>query len=217
MQFDNFALKTNVLAFASRSKAQGKPRRPSTACSWTRTVSIRERKWNDIELGAQHDQAYPLARRLNTLLRHGEFPREEDGNEWILETKDYLRNDFENSQHWSDEMWKSTMAKGRGNKKRFQHCTDLSGQENLHLRALQGHSGRNLIDPSLQDNVVNSERLRRVHLSHRVVQSIHTSSQIQDWYREGQHLGKKRQTVFFLPLIPMDKEHKGSAWNKPCH
>ena len=78
MQFDNFALKTNVLAFASRSKAQGKPRRPSTACSSTRTVSIRERKWNDIELGAQHDQAYPWAKRLNTLLRHGEFPREED-------------------------------------------------------------------------------------------------------------------------------------------
>ena len=60
------------------------------------------------------------------------------------------------------------MAKGGGNKKRFQHCTDLSGQENLHLRALQGHSGRNPIDPLLQDNVVNSERLRRVHLSHRV-------------------------------------------------
>ena len=43
-----------------------------------------------------------------------------------------------------------------GNKKRFQYCTDPSEQENLYLRALQGHSGRNPKDPSLQNNV-NSE------------------------------------------------------------
>ena len=46
------------------------------------------------------------------------------------------------------------MAKGGGDKKRFQYCTDPSGQEILYLQALQGHSGRNLIDPSLQDNVL---------------------------------------------------------------
>ena len=40
------------------------------------------------------------------------------------------------------------------NKKRYQYCTDPSGQEILYLRALQGHSGRSLIDPTLQDNVV---------------------------------------------------------------
>ena len=51
-------------------------------------------------------------------------------------------------------MWKSKMAGGGGNKKIFQHCTDPSGQEILCLRAIQGHSGRNLIDPSLQDNVL---------------------------------------------------------------
>ena len=45
------------------------------------------------------------------------------------------------------------MAGGGGNNKIFQHCTDPSGQEILNLRALQGHSGGNLIDPSLQDNV----------------------------------------------------------------
>ena len=36
----------------------------------------------------------------------------------------------------------------------FQYCTDSSRQEILFLRALQCHSGRNLIDPSLQDNVL---------------------------------------------------------------
>ena len=33
MQFEDFALKTNVLAFASRSKAKAKPRRRTSACS----------------------------------------------------------------------------------------------------------------------------------------------------------------------------------------
>ena len=38
-------------------------------------------------------------------------------------------------------------------KRRYQYCTDISGTI-VYLRALQGHSGRNLIDPSLQDNVI---------------------------------------------------------------
>ena len=45
------------------------------------------------------------------------------------------------------------MVKGGGNKKRYQYCTDSSGTI-LYLRALQGHSGRNLTDPSSQDNVL---------------------------------------------------------------
>ena len=45
-------------------------------------------------------------------------------------------------------------GRGRGNKKRFQYCTDPSGQEVLYLRALQGHSGRDPIDLTLQDNVL---------------------------------------------------------------
>ena len=39
------------------------------------------------------------------------------------------------------------------NKIIFQYCADSSG-EILSLRALQGHSGRNLINPLLQDNVI---------------------------------------------------------------
>ena len=46
------------------------------------------------------------------------------------------------------------MAGGGGNKKRFQYCTDPSGQEILYLRALQGCSGHSFSDPLLQDNVL---------------------------------------------------------------
>ena len=69
------------------------------------------------------------------------------------EIKDYLQNHVVCCHHWSDEKWKKSMAVGGGHKKIFQYCTD-SSRTILHLRALQGHSGRNLIDPSLQDNVV---------------------------------------------------------------
>ena len=68
---------TEVFAFASRSKAKAKPRRPSTTCSSSRTFLILGRTWIDIEPGAQFDQAYPVAKRINTLVRHGELLREE--------------------------------------------------------------------------------------------------------------------------------------------
>ena len=61
--------------------------------------------------------------------------------------KDNLLNKFEHSEHWSDEMWQSRMAGGGAKKKIFQYCTDPSEQEILYLRALQDHSGSNLIDP----------------------------------------------------------------------
>ena len=50
---EEFALKTNVLAFASRPKAKARPRRPTSACSSSRTVPICERRWTDIEPGTR--------------------------------------------------------------------------------------------------------------------------------------------------------------------
>ena len=43
MKSEEFALKSNVLAFASRSKAKAKPRRRTSACSSTRTLPICEK------------------------------------------------------------------------------------------------------------------------------------------------------------------------------
>ena len=96
---------------------------------------------------------YPVSKKLVNLLRHGSLPREDDGTIEFWRTKDYLQDHFVFCHHWSDEKWNSSMAGGGGHKKNFQYCSDSSGTI-LYLRALQGHSGRNLIDPSLQDNVV---------------------------------------------------------------
>ena len=153
MQFEEFAMKSNARAFASRSKAKAKPKRRISACPSTRTLPIGERKWTDIEPQDHSPTDYSLSKKLNNLLRHGSLPREDDGAIEFWRLKEYLRNDLVHSRPWSDEKWKSTLAKKGGNKKLFQYCTDSSG-EILHLRALQGHSGRNVIDPSLQDNVL---------------------------------------------------------------
>ena len=146
--------KLNAGDFASRSKAKAKPQRRDSACSSTRTVPTGERSWLDIEPQKYSLSDYPVSKKLINNLRHGSLPREDDGAIEFWRRKEYLRNDLVRSQHWSDEKWKCTMAKGGGNKKRFKYCTDPSGQEILDLRALEGHSGRNLIDPSLQDNVL---------------------------------------------------------------
>ena len=79
--------KTEVFAFASRSKAKAKPRRPSTECSSSRTVLVLERTRIDIEPGAQFDQAYPVAKRINTLLRHWTITSRRRWSDRILETE----------------------------------------------------------------------------------------------------------------------------------
>ena len=160
-------MKTEVFAFASRSKAKAKPRRLSTTCSSSRTVPILERIWTDIEPGAQFDQAYPVAKRLNTLLRHGEIPREEDGAIELWRLKDYLRNNFENSQYWSDDVWKSKMV-GRRRQRKQDSSTILIRQDKKFFTSelfkvsfmTQSHLSYTA------GQCVNSEQFLRVHLSY---------------------------------------------------
>ena len=147
-----------------------------------------------------------MANRFNTLLRHGHLPREEDGAIEFWRLKDCLQNDFVRSQHWSDEMWKSAMAKGGGNKKRFQYCTDPSGQEVLFLRALQGHSGRNSIDPELQDNVLIPNNF--FEYIHHIGCAINLHSLTNSGLIPGGQNLSNRQTVFFTSVDPRNKEHR---------
>ena len=99
--------------------------------------------------------------------------------------------------------WKSTMAKGWRKQERFQYCPDPSGQEILHLRALQGHSGRNLIDPSLQDHVVSPNDFFE-YIYHKGC-AINLHSIVKSGLTPGGQNLSKRQTVFFLAINPRDK------------
>ena len=149
----------------------------------------------------------PSGKRLNTLLRQRELRREEDGAVEFWRKKDYHRNDLVRSQHWFDEKWKSTMAGGGGNKKRFQYCADPSGQEILYLRALQGHSGRNPIDPKLQDNVLIPNNFFEYIYHIGCAVSLHsiTNSVL---IAGGQNSSRETQTLFFTAVNPMHENHK---------
>ena len=99
------------------------------------------------------------------------------------------------------------MAGGGGNKKRFQYCTDPSGQEILCLRALQGHSGRNPIDPSLQDNVLIPNNFFEYIYHIGCAINLHSTTN-SGLILGGQNLSRERKTEFFTAVNPMDKEHK---------
>ena len=205
---DQETSETKTEVFASRSKAKAKPRRRILASSSTRTVPIGERKWTDIEPEDYSPVAYPVSKQLSTLLRHGELLREEDGAIEFWRLKDDLRNKFEYSQCWSDdEKWKSTMAGGGGNKEIVQYSTDPSGQEILFLRALQGHSGRNPIDPSLQDNGLIPNNFFEYIYQIGCAVNLHSITN-SGLIVGGQNYGLERQTVFFTAVNPINKNHQ---------
>ena len=119
--------------------------------------------------------------------------------------EEHLQNPLTQSIHWSDDRWKACLAAGGGAKRRFQYCTDSSGTI-VYFQALQGHSGRNLIDPSLQDNVVIQSGFFQ-HIYHKGcafnLHSIINSGLIPG----GQNLNK-RQKVWSVTVDPMDKSRK---------
>ena len=134
VQFKEYALKLDASGFACRSKAKAKPQRREPAGPSKRTIPIGERTWTDVEPGEYSLSDYAVSKKLFHLLRHGNIPRENDGAIEFWRTRDDLWKYFPHCRHWSDEKWKSTMAKGGGNKKIFQYCTDSSGAI-LDLRA----------------------------------------------------------------------------------
>ena len=76
-------------------------------------------------------------------------------SKWILEVEEGVRVSIHQIYvHWSIRSWIDHLRRGGGHKKSFQYCTDSIEQEILLLRAIQGHSRENLVDPSLQDNVL---------------------------------------------------------------
>ena len=135
-------------------KEQAKPQRIEPAVYSPSIIPMNARNWVDFEPGNHSLSAYEVSKKVIHLLRHSQqVQREEDGAVHFWRMKENLQNPFPQSIHWSDNRWKACLAAGGGAKRRYQYCTDGSGII-VYLRALQGHSGRNLIDLSLQDNVV---------------------------------------------------------------
>ena len=102
-------------------------------------------------------------------------------------------------------------------RKNTQYCTDISGTI-LYLRALQGHSGRNLIDRTLQDNVFIPSNF--FQFIYHVGFAFNLHSIINSGLIPGGQKLNNKQTVFFLLVDPMDKNHKDPDTidlNEPRH
>ena len=152
------------------------------------------RNWIDIEPGKHSLSAYEVSKNVIHLLRHSQQQhREEDGAIHFWRVKENLQNQFPQSIYCSDDRWKVCLAAGGGAKE------DSS-------TALQGHSGRNLIDPSLQDNVVIPSNFFQ-HIYH-IGCAFNLHSVINSGLIPGGQNSSKRQTVFFLLVDPRDKSHK---------
>ena len=76
----------------------------------------------------------------------------------------------------------------------------------LYLRALQGHSGSNLIDPTLQDNVLIGTGI--FPYIYHVGCTFNLHSIINNGLVPGGQNLSRRQTVFLLPVDPRNKSHR---------
>ena len=175
---------TSTSVVAARSKAKSKPQ-PRELIGTTATIPIHERRWIDIEPSKQNLASYDISKKVINLLRHNQtLHREEDGSIQFYRITFYLRGHHSQIQNWSDDRWKACLAAGEGSKRRYQSCSDNSGTI-LYLRALQGHSGSNFMDPTLQDNVlIGTGIFPYIYFITLDARSIFIQLSTMDWYLE---------------------------------
>ena len=170
------------------------------------TVPLCERKWIDIEPSKQDLESYDLSKKVINLLRHNQkLHREEDGAIQFYKIKFHLRDHHLPIQNWSDDRWSACLAAGGGSKRRYQYCSD-NLESIIYLRALQGHSGSNLIDPALQDNVLIGPGI--FPYFYHVGSNFNLHSIISNGLIPGSQNLSRRQTVFLLPVDPRNEDHK---------
>ena len=199
---ENVPTSSGVVAARSKAKAKPQPRESTGAT----TIPLSERIWIDIEPSKQDVESYNLSKKVVNLLRHNQkLHREEDGAIQFYKIKFLLRDHHPQIQNWSDDRWIACLAAGGGSKRRYQYCSDYLGSI-LYLRALQGHSGSNLIDPALQDNVLIGPGI--FPYIYHVGSKFNLHSIISNGLIPGGQNLSRRQCVFFLPVDPRKEDHK---------
>ena len=193
---------SGVVAARSKAKAKPQPREYTGAT----TIPLCERVWIDIEPSKQNLESYNLSKKVINLLRHNQtLQREKDGAIEFCEIKFHLRNHHSQIQNWSDDRWRAWLAAGGGSKRRYQYCSDNLGTI-LYLRALQGHSGGNLIDLAMQDHVLIGPGI--FPFIYHVGSNFNIPSILSNGLIPGGLEISGRQSVFFLPVDPRDESHR---------
>ena len=100
-------------------------------------------------------------------------------------------------------------AKGGGPKKRFQYCLNPNSAEHFsYFRAVQGHSGGTLVDPTLPDDVLQQDDFAELHPPHRERSrhALHLPERIDSGMKKSQ----KGQAVRVLHSREPDVRQSGS-------
>ena len=189
---------------------------------------MEQRQWIDIEIQESKDpHCFQVSKFSTRLLRHSkQVHLEEDAgvhyDHVIEECKKKLSDDtgywsdemmqqFANAPHWSFHKWISVLAKGGGQKKRFQYCMNPNYPPKfLYLRVIQGHQEvrstlhfktlccHQRVSPSIFYHVGNGKDLRSI-VNHGLIPG-------------GVSLRTGRQAVFFTVVNPMDnRDGSGEA------
>ena len=84
-----------------------------------------------------------------------QFLEEDDGAVRFDDFIEKFKVKFAGALQRTVEDWENCLAKCGGEKRRFQYCLNsYSSDKFLYIQATQGHSGDNLVDSLLQENVL---------------------------------------------------------------
>ena len=135
---------------ATKQKEQFSPSLSSLSAI---VVPIDQRKWKDIlavEYVDERSLSFNVSKSLTRILRHRGLHREIDGAMELNRLLPMLCRYHSRAPRWMNQMWIDHMQRG-SKKASFQYCLNSNGF--IHnMRAIQGHSGGNKVDPSLLDN-----------------------------------------------------------------
>ena len=202
--YEEKAEPTSSEVIAARSKAKAKPQPRES--SGTTTISLSERVWIDIVPSRQDNESHKVSKRVINILRHNQkLHREQDGAVQFYKIKFHLRDCSLPIHNWSDNRWLACLAAGGGPKRRYQYCSDSLGSI-IYLRALQGHSGDNIIDLAMQDHVLIAPGV--FPYIYHVGSNFNNSSILSSGLIPGGQDLSRRQSVFFLLVYPRDENHR---------
>ena len=137
-----------------------------------------------------------------------------NARKFYLRIQDIGQTKYKNKKmapYWSADTWIDVLAKGDGQKKRFQYCLKPNCPEKLvYFGAIQGHSGKAYsgnarINPALQDNVLLLKDFTKY------VYHVGNGKELRSTVRNGLVPGgfstkTGRHALFFTVVNPMDDE-----------
>ena len=108
----------NCESLCSQIKRESKNHKEENQLIYRTSFRWMNEKSIDIEPVESHLSAYEISKKVINLLRHSQtVQREDDEAIQFWRIKNYLRNQFPQTQYWSDDRWKACMAAGGGAKK----------------------------------------------------------------------------------------------------